>query len=538
MNVVLKSHQVTLPHGIFQQSDGTALSQLSLHQVQLKQRGIVIANIDEAAPFFKLTDKICEEGLGLIVLDVNSSDLPPKHQRVKFPAICAETGEPMICHGALFQLGKLPVNRLLPHDMIKVDQIATCVVRAVVYQDQYQHDWQTFISSPVKMLMQLPEFRQLSKDSVLDVFDRQWLTKKYQRARPDQCDMFTATFRTTMEAGKILLDNNSKGGVYYEPRNATGLQPDEGYRAIWIPKLSYQEVLAVQQTRKVPTWITRTGDRFGLRAATSNAEQVHKEYKPNTTYLDSSQAKQYRISPVPFGTTKQSLQKVFDQWEWPARPVQVMGRSDDQQGVVWLAQATKCPAHWIYTTDQGDLLITEHEVKRMEPNNRAGNPVASTRTLQHLSQVRKPNHEVQDTKQDPWLHRDPWTQYVPINQMQPNKMAEIEEAVHKKVMATMQEQGMSSTASDASMDEGVQHRVATLEKQMSELQGNVQQLTGTVSVHHQQQTHHNAQVTSQIQAVQATQSGLQSAIENKLEEQMQRIEALLKTEKRQKTSSE
>eukprot|EP00438_Fugacium_kawagutii_P020575 Skav226938 [mRNA] locus=scaffold965:288631:292409:- [translate_table: standard] len=172
-SVTLKSSQVAIPDGLFQQSDGIPLSQISLHQVQQRQRGVVLANIHEAEPFFKLQDKICREGIALIVLDLYDPKLPDKHQKVKFPAICAETREPMIIEGAMFQLGHMDVARTMPKEMVKVAQVQTMVIRAMIHRDQFQHDWQAFVKSPVRALMALPEFQHANKEGVLDVFDRQ-----------------------------------------------------------------------------------------------------------------------------------------------------------------------------------------------------------------------------------------------------------------------------------------------------------------------------------------------------------------------------
>eukprot|EP00438_Fugacium_kawagutii_P008588 Skav214153 [mRNA] locus=scaffold1645:294723:299374:- [translate_table: standard] len=535
--VTLLASQVNVPNGIFQQTDGTSLAQINIQQVQQCQRGIIIANFAEAEPFFRLKDKICREGLGLIVLDVNDARLPPQHVKVQFPAICAETSEPMIITGALYQLGHQEVSRTQPKDMVKVEQIETRLLRVVIHKDQFPHDWSSFSQSPVKAIMALPTFQQVGKDCVLDVFDRQFMTKRYQRVRPDQADLFSVSIRLKATACEAIWSGNAKGGVYYEPRSDSGRQPDAAYRVVWLPEHSFSEVVAVQQTVTPATWITRAGDRWGLRAGVKDVEAIHKSLKPETTYLDSSQAKQYRISPPPFGTTKQSLQRVFDTWGWAARPIQVLGQAANMKGLVWLAQATHQPSHWIYTTDQGDLLISEHEQRKYQPPNHVSTPVASERTLQHLSR----NGTQQPAKEragDPWLQSDPWKHYQPTAAVGADQIASIEANVQRRVIEAMQEQG--STSTDSTMDDASNTRVSNLEQQVHSLQTNFQQLAQTVNTHHQQQCQLNTQVAGQINSVQQQQANMQTSIENRLDEQMKRIEELLTQpiEKRFKTGGE
>lgn len=231
--ITLASNQVSVPEGIFQQADGEKLKQIGLHQVQQKNRGVIIANVEEAVPFFRLSDSICKEGLALVVLDVNDPRLPPRHTKVTFPAICAETSEPMIIQGAMFQLGAMEVSRVIPQDMVRLDQVQTQVLRVMVYRDQFTHDWLSFVSnSPFKAILALPEFQALGQEGVLDVFDRQFLTKKFQKARPDQSEVFAISVRIAAQAIMEVLSNNAKGGVFYEPRNDTGRKPHESFRVV------------------------------------------------------------------------------------------------------------------------------------------------------------------------------------------------------------------------------------------------------------------------------------------------------------------
>ncbi|CAL1170377.1 unnamed protein product, partial [Cladocopium goreaui] len=100
-----RASEVQIPNGIFQQSDGSPLNQITLHQMQLNQKGVAVVNIEDALPFLHLQKPISAEGIGMLVLDFHDQALPACHQIIRFPASCAGTQEPMILTAALLQLG-------------------------------------------------------------------------------------------------------------------------------------------------------------------------------------------------------------------------------------------------------------------------------------------------------------------------------------------------------------------------------------------------------------------------------------------------
>ena len=103
--LVLKANQLSIPHAVFKQEDGTELSQLHAEQVQGKSMGIMLLNIEEALPFLSLTSPVSNEGVGLLILDHTDSRLPECHEIVRIPTTCNATGEPLLITAALLQLG-------------------------------------------------------------------------------------------------------------------------------------------------------------------------------------------------------------------------------------------------------------------------------------------------------------------------------------------------------------------------------------------------------------------------------------------------
>eukprot|EP00435_Cladocopium_sp_Y103_P018986 s2826_g4.t1 len=536
--------QVQIPPGIFQQQDGTLLHQVGINEIQAKQQGVVVLNIADAKPFLHLQAPLSKEGVGLLILEFQDEALPEQHQIVRFPATCPETQEPMILTAALVQLGSQSVMRNLPQQPAGIEQIETKVIRAVLFRDQYPHAWEPIVSKPVRTLLSMEHFASLPQQDILDVWDRQYMNKQYQKVRPDQAEVFSVVLRLPLPKATQLMTSNSVEGLYFEPRTQAGRAPSPSHRIIWLPKKNFADTVVARQATAIPTTIARAGDRFGLRAHVDQAPAVHRQHRPEVTYLDGSATKQYRIAPLPFGTTKKSLQQVIDTWEWSARASHTQGLTADKQGLVWVAHAVEPPKFWVFTMMHGDVLINEHAVQKPAQMSAVGAPVASTKTLRHLTATASThkNKEVPNTR-DPWLDNDPWASAykAQVKQTAPSahQLATIEANLHKKVMSAVQDQlAHARPAAEMEVDANTDQRVLMLEQQVQSLTSNMQQLTGSMTEFKHQQTSHNNQVAHQVQTLkqQADQQQLnmQSMLDKKMEEQMSRIEALLMN-KRPKT---
>lgn len=538
--------QILIPDGIFQQQDGTPLKQITMHQLQSNHRGVAVVNIQDALPFFRTLKPVCTEGAAMLVLDFQDPSIPDTHQVIRFPASCAGTQEPMILTAALVQLGQQTITRALPADPTTIDQVDTAVVRAVLYRDQSTLAWQAISMKPVKALFELEHFSCLEKGDVLDVWDRQTLNKQFQRVKPEEADMFSVVMRVQASCFSRLMESNGKEGLFFEPRTPNGRGPCPNHRVIWLPKQTFHDVMFAKQATQHETCIARSGDRFGLRTKVEQAAAVHQQHRPEVAYLDGANTKTYRIAPLPFGTTKQSLQKVFETWEWNARPSHTQGLTPDKGGLTWIAHATEQPAFFIFTMQHGDVLITEMQPTKPVAKPNEGVPVASARTLKHLSASASttPSSAAEVAQQDPLQVNDPWAGAASHlassrSTITPSQVASIETNVERRIRAAMKDQLAGLKSEDTAMEPAVDPRVFQLEQQVNELTDNLNQLAGSVTSFKQQQQTHNTQVVQQVQALrtQADQqeSFMKNLLDQKLEEQMHRIESLL-TNKRPKTN--
>lgn len=523
----IRASQVTIPQTVFKQEDGELLPQITVHQFHQKSKGIAVVNINEAIPFSNLDTPISMEGVGMIIVDYQDSRVPHNSEVIQFPAICSDTGDSMLVLGALVQLGSKRVSRNPPANCSSIDEIPTSVVRTMVYRDQFNHmPWEKFVQGPVKAIMDLEEFRELPEGAIIDVWDRQNVTKSYQKTKPAESDLFIVSFRCTRPSAEKILESSGRDGVYHEPRTDSGRSPHENFGVVWLPKKSYGEVIVLKQTSQVPTWIVRNGDRYGLRTSAANHQSLHRHHKPEVEFL-SGETSTFRVGPLPYGTTKGSLQKVIKEWEWAARPVQPQGQV--RNGVMWLVQANQVPPFWVYTMSHGDILITQIENgKGAKQHATTLAPLASQRTLQHLT-THVPKHPIDKSAPDPFQVNDPWAPST----ISSSQLANIESQVEKRVMAQVQpviQQALHS-ADDAEMIPAVDDRVSQLETQIKQINENMMKTTQSFQVFQQQQMQQNQTMTHQIssvkQQVDSQHQSLQAMLDHKMEDQMSRIEALL-----------
>ena len=531
----LVASQVNVPSHVFKQEDGASLEQISVQQFNQHAAGIAIVNIREALPFFSLDRHLSQEGLGLIIFDHQDSRIPDCKQIIRFPATCPDTDEPMLVTAALLQLGKKTVYRNTPEKCTIVEEVRTLVIRALVYKDQYQEQsWTSFVASPVKHVMAQKEFREQPEHTILDVWDRQYLNKHFQRTKPLEAEVFIVSIRVTDNASESILAASGVGGIYYEPRSDSGRSPLQSFGVVWMPRKQFGEVLLAKQTSQFPTWIVRTGDRYGLRAADQHISELHRLHRPDIEYLEGQTMTMYRVGPMPYGTTKQSLQKVFKEWEWKARAGQPQGQ--DAYGVMWTAQATEPPSHWVFTMGHGDVLITKQQSSKEKASPSCNAPLTSFRTMQHLTAV-GPKKSWDRNQQDPWTHEDPWSQTSKAGpSLSSTQLNTIETNIEKRILAQLPKP--VAKTEDMELETDVDHRVAHLETQVQQLKETVQQASSSMQSFQHQQAQQNQQLSQQIHTVKHqvdTQNHhLQSMIEGKLEEQMSRIESLLT--KRMKTN--
>ena len=343
-HVVLSAAEVQIPHGVFRQQDGTVLGPVHVNEVGPNASGILVVDQADCHATLRLKTPVTQNGLAVIVLATHDNAGAHSMEPIRFPALCITTQEPLIASGYLYQLGSQQVSRHEPKTKLAIEEKQTETVRCMVYKDQAGPFWEELQNHPVKHIFQAEPCLQSKPDTgspVIDVWDRQWVSKKYEKVRPANAEVFMFSFRMNAEPMEELITKSGHQGMFWEPRSPCGRFPNSSFHVTWLQNMTFQDAKYAQQTSPQATSLARHGDRFGLRCDTMNAQEIHDKHRPNTPILLGQSKSTYMIGPLPYSTTREARIKLLKAWEWDAKPLQPRGRSQDGQGVNWSILATE-----------------------------------------------------------------------------------------------------------------------------------------------------------------------------------------------------
>lgn len=315
--------------------------------------------------------------------------------------------------------------------------------------------------------------------------------------------------RVTDTAFQTLQRCSGSNGVYIEARSHDGKQHDMSQHTVWLQKMSSEEAQAAQNKIEGDSCLVRVSYRYGLRVPMQAAKEVHEKFRPAEPFLASSVKSTWIVGPMPWGSTRKALIKLFNTWGWNAKPLQTAGVAADRTGLKWHAVADNAPPHYVYNLAHGDVLIVK--ATSPTPTTQASVQVEASAHTQRLMQpVRGKSTQLLE---DPWAdaaNKLPHVQGAnpPIN------IASLEASVEAKVLAKLQRN------EDATMDVDVESRIAALESQVTMLQTEQHtQSKQTQTLQHQ--------VESLGHQIASNGSQLKDHIDNQMKTQMERIEQLL-----------
>ena len=515
--LVVQAEDLAIPAGVFKQQDGMIVSHIGPQQVGNNAQGVLLMNQSEAESTLRLPRPVSQHGLALIVLLQKPADVAmhPGQNPIRFPVICTQTGEPMIVTGVIHQLGHQEIIRNEPPNKLAVDEREAGVIRCLAYKDQIGNLWNQQAQQPVKQVLAMEPsvaHDKTGQSIIMDVWDRQFYTKRFEKTKQDSADIFAFSMRVYLSEVDAILTLSGSKGIYFEPRSLCGRLPSTDYHVTWIPQAGYQDAKYAQQTSPQETTLVRHGDRFGLRSDALNAQEIHQKHRPGTPLLMGNQKQLFLLGPLPFSTTKEGISKLLSAWKWDARPLQPRGRTMDGTGINWLIQGTENPTHMIYTLKHGDVLITKLPDDKPSQSQDTCTIVASKKTIHQLM-----NKE----GEDPIFVNDPWgknrntreagraTSSVPA--VSNSQIASIETNLEKKLLEKLARPD-EDVCMDGRSDELAQ-KVNRLEAQMSQ----VMQSQQSVEV----------KISGMQQQIDQQHSLFAGAVERQMQEQMDRIESLL-----------
>ncbi len=421
----------------FMTEDGNPLLPIAMSQVGSDRAGLAFGTVAQVLPFLKEGVSLSLDALGVLTtspIPVESHGLLPV-TAIRFPAIYKPTQEPILVDGSLVQLGDLTIVRHRDNNLVPLEAIATGTLKIAIYRDEWQDDWQEFVSSPMKKVTERFPKLVLCKGQrcggqcdkfhppvdaeldgvILDLWSRSWQTLKGKRATPLEADQFQVLIRVPQLCMNVLQSYSGTAGYYAEPRRDDGRGPAEGSMVIWVPNGTLDDAMLKSRTIERVLAICRFGNKYGVRVSQKDAETTHAKINPDVPFQDYQIQMIYEIRPLPHGTQRVGVVQLLKKWQWKARPLQPY--HSDQQGMGWLVGTAVAPPAMLFPTEQGDVTVVLHRKVSAEPS---GPKVLSTmKTRSHMKQKATNDQATQNDKpnkvgpppglSDPWANwKDPW----------------------------------------------------------------------------------------------------------------------------------
>lgn len=527
--VVFTPKDIHIPDGVFAQNDGEVLGQIGVRQVHPNAKGIVLLQEFEWTPF-RGQKTISQEGLGFLVMAPYSHEVAQLGQEIRFPAQSVNTGEPILWSAVLIQHGSKEVGRCQPNHPQSIEEIETQTIKILLYRDQCPLDWKEGVPKPVKAVLSMIECLQTcdrpscqcnkshkessEAEPIIDLWQRDFVSLHFQKTKPDQAAIFTCFMRIAKSKLPIVISQSGQEGIYIEPRQQNGKKLDDSYHTVWLNKQTVDEARALQATAKMPVSLVRVTNRYGLRAESRFGPELHRTLKPDSPFIANGEKTHFVVGPLPFGTTKKAMQKLFEQWGWIAQPIHPCGRSQDQKGLMWKVVSGCSPQHLVYTLAHGDVMVTRETI----PDTKEA-AVPQVEASRHT--LTKQHQGADCSKEwDPWAaaaSKLPAASSARVQELTPAQIASVEAKIESNLLSKM------SNVNDTTMDT-TEPRIAALEAQFLELKQSQQQC-----VDQQQQV--NVKMDALQHQVECQATTFQSCLEQQMAEQMKRIESLLNKRK-------
>ena len=527
------------------------LPQISIGDIGPLASGIVLATADQAHPFLGRSHPISMGGLAIVVIgDTEVGDqIAQLPTVVRFPATCVANNEPILVDGRVFQMGSTEVVRSRPKQPVGITTIDTFVAKICVHRDLFLGDWDHFQTQPLKyVISQLPMLQvcgeqgctgcgkwhstEQARDSILAVWNRQWLTNAYTPCKPDVADMYVVTIRVPSSLEQSLLQTSGAAAISTEPRELDGRMISKSYYVSWLPRMNYAQAMALKQTTPGAIGLARLGTKWGIRCRIGDAARVYETLKPDSQYLPSGQQQRYLMGPLPYGTLKPSVSELRKQIGWPCRPVQPAPAARSVEGIMWKIQSTSPPPTHHVQTEFGDVVITRIDTPKQDEQ-QAPAAIASTATLKLCSQ--------QDSGAiDPLQANDPWAKHLgarvsdtsALQQPSAPSALAFEQQVVDHVLAKLPKAPM-----DTDIPEQHNSRLSALESQVQLLTEQQASIHLSVQEHGLAQQAQISQLQHQFQAQHATLEhavadqqrqvqGLTTQFQQQLDKQKQQIDSM------------
>lgn len=408
----------------FIDGDGDEIQQIDFTEVGQDATGLAFCTYQDAKPFIEAATSISTTTLGLLI----NTEVPMDFwgeadlSHLQFPALCSATDEPLILRGTLLNLSDGTIQRK-ERQSPNLSVMDTDILKVQIYQDEIAIAWQQVTAGPVRALLQLvPSFRlcpgrHCGKDCglfhapvgetlpglIMDIWARGFYNNHGKSTKAEHAHYFQVMLRVPTVALDFLLRAGVKG-VYIEPRSSTVKGPHGDYCVVWLAGHDRDQAIHKLRTGTHGIAIARLHQRFGVRVPKQFEKQAHAELRPDDDFVDVEVKQVYTAFPLPFGLQRSQMVKLLAAWGWAAKPLQPI--KGNLQGQAWTIGATEPPPNKVMPGFDQDILITLQ--KDVISPTYQQTLVASTRTKKFLKEGQQ-RSSASSTTSDPWLNGDPWS---------------------------------------------------------------------------------------------------------------------------------
>ena len=519
----------------FRVDNDLPIQQLALSQVGPLAIGVALATFADAAPFLRANNKLTARGLALLVLNhPDALGTTLEWHTIRFAAQCAVNQEPVFLTGALVQLGQTLVYQYHCKDGPCVVAPEVACARITVYQDQFDTDWETFHTQPVKTVLKVlqildtctqPDCKCVkwhpAKDgghpeAITNIFRRQYFGLQGKPVSWDKATHYAFLVRYVKELEEPLLRRSGIGGIFMEPRTEDVSAPSSDDQVVWVSG-DFQSIQHQAQCEPLSIGIARNGAKFGVRVAASTFQEVFGRLKPDGMFLAPGRRSQWLVGPWPYGMDRRTLAAILKTWGWTCRPMQPA--HSVQGGLMWSVQAIAAPAQSVYNMQHGQVVVTCMD-----------KPTSDSPTPEFIGQ--KHTKELcamsESSGQDPLQKCDPWQSALSkVPPAVPPGLAtghlhEMESRIEKAILARLPDkpEQMETDAHENRM-QLLEQQIQTLHTRQQNMEQHIQE--------------HQAQTATQFQNIQSQMMSqfeshgrqMQSTVQHMLDNQLSKLETVL-----------
>ena len=543
----------------FQDADNDKVAQISFDAVRAEARGLAICSISQAIPFLRAGKSISADALGLLTLSPVPEELAKSlpTAAIRFPASYGPTAEPLLVSGALIQLGDVQIHRHLETCKFQAELAEVSVLKIVVIRDEFQLDWHEFVSSPVKMLMNIMPMLQLCRgrqcgstcvhfhapvgeeydSAVQEIWGRRFTNLEGKQVASKDAEIFQVFFRAIAAAADVAATAKIQG-IYIEPRVNDNLGMDPRYAVVWLANVDLAMARHTFKTFSDGHALVRVKNRFGIRVKTQDEESAHKALRPDHPYLKIKISKVFKITPLPHGVQRASLIKILSSWGWEAKPLQPTRGSS--LGSAWEVGSSTPPPKTIMRAFDQDVIISEVRERSSMPE--APTVVASAKLHGALRGGDRARTEGKHGKHDPWTQPefDPWANFTPtmgasshqgsgtkkhIEEVEARLQAKVQDAVKQHLQDHQGDVQMAEETSLLAYQQNNEERFKKLEVGVHEIQVQQQQFHQWSTKAGQQMANQEQQIVTLQNTTAEMSAGLHNSVQNMGSELMSSMES-------------